>query len=313
LLDLSALDRAVVGLELLLEEGGADFVTRLRLESSDDLVRFDRVDSEVALARLVQNGHRIERMEFEIPKTRARYLRITPVDRAPDAALISVRARVEPKQSLPPSLRQSIAGRPDPATPGVVNFDLEATPPIESIQLRLTEPNTIVEGRLASAPTPEGPWVVRQRGVYYLFERQGELRNPAVPLRTGSDRYLRFEASTRGGGLSGDPPSLEVVWRPEQLLYVQRGGAPSLLAIGRVDTPSDGFAADDLLRLGDRQRIEAVTQTARLGPEAVLGGPSVLERETPVPWRTFGLWALLLVSVGAVLGMSFRLLRDSEA
>ena len=51
---------------------------------------------------------------------------------------------------------------------------------------------------------------------------------------------------------------------------------------------------------------------AHLGPEAELAGESVLVHVVPTPWRSYGLWGLLLASVGIVLALSLRLLRRAD-
>ena len=125
------------------------------------------------------------------------------------------------------------------------------------------------------------------------------------------DRYLRLVTTARGGGLLGEPPQIEVSWRPEQLLFVQRGEGRSLLAIGRAGTSDGSFAPRDLLRMAPNTGRDLGEATASLGPEAELAGDSVLVRKTELPWRTYGLWALLLTTVGIVLALSLRLLRSS--
>ena len=319
LLDTSGLESAIVGLELSLDAQGGDFVSRLRLESSDDLARFVEVDADLALARLVQGGHRIDRTDFEIPRTRARYLRITPIDTRPGAELLGVRARLAPKRSKPERFRHTIAGRFDPERPEVVLFDLEASAPLEGVQVLLDEPNSIVEGRLESASSPDGPWRVRQSGVY-LFLRKGAVRFAIPPPQQhGSrDRHWRLVTSSRGGGLLGEPPSLELVWRPEQLLYIERGSQPSLLAVGRAGTFDGSFApthltADECANGWPGLEADLPEASARLGPERVLAGEAVLRLEELVPWRSYALWALLLTSVGVVLGLSIRLIRSAES
>jgi hypothetical protein len=312
LLDSSHLKETIVALQFGMGTDGGDFLSRMRVESSNDLSRFSAVEAEIALARLVHEGHRIERTEFEIPATKARYLRITPIDAAPAADLTRVRVRLAPKTVQRTRQRHTIEGRFDPGEPGVVVYELDANLPVEALRILLVEPNTIIEGQLESASTPEGPWRTRQGGVFYFFEKGGELRNASVAWRSSSDRHLRLVTSRRGGGLLGEPPMLEVVWRPEQLLYVQRGPGHSFLAVGRAGTADGSFSPADLLRTRESEKIDLFESSASLGPEAVLAGESVLERKTPPPWRTYGLWALLLLSVGVVLALSFRLLSSAS-
>lgn len=314
LIDTSGLRRSIVELDLTLSGNGGDFLSRLRLESSDDLSHFTPVKSDLALVRLEQGGHRIERTRFEIPRTRARYLRLTPIDAALPAELREVRARLAPDRASPKRLRHTIEGRFSPDEPGIVLFDLEAAPPIESVRVLLAEPSSLVEGRLESAASPEGPWRTRQSGVFYFFERGGALRNSAARWTKPRDRYLRLVTSSRGGGLTGEPPTLEIVWRPEQLLYLDRGqsGEPAMLTIGRIDTSDGSFAPAHLLRMGGSAAGELPESTAFLGPEEILAGDAALVRHTPPPWRTYGLWGLLLGSVGIVLTLSLRLMRSAD-
>ena len=191
-------------------------------------------------------------------------------------------------------------------------FDLGGSPPIETAQVRLDQMNSIVEGKLESAELLEGPWRVRESGVFYRFDRGGELRNSPTTWNASRDRYLHFVASSKGGGLHGATPTLDVVWQPEQLLYQKRTDAPSILAIGRAGTKDGSFAASALLRMGSSVADDHERVTVRLGSEMTLAGDSVLTLATPPPWRTYGLWALLLSIVGVVLAMSFRLMRSEN-
>ena len=320
LLDTSGLTRPIVHLDFVLAESEVDFVSRLRLESSDDLSSFRAVNADLALARLDQAGHHIERMSFAIPATRARYLRLSPTGAGLPVEIREVRVRLSGKTSIRRHFRKLLEGRWDPNEPGVVLFDLEASPPIETIRVLLGQQNSIVEGQLESAPRPDGPWRSRQSGVFYFYDRGGALRNPATSWNGSRDRYLRLVTSTRGGGLKGHPlPTLEVVWQPEQLLYLERseaGPGGSTLAVGRVDTLDGSFPASDLLRMGRSAANDPDQITVRLGPERILAGDAALERSKPppppTPWRTYGLWALLLSIVAVVLGMSFRLMQNVE-
>jgi hypothetical protein len=311
LLDTSAFERSVSRLDLDLSDAADDFVRRLRLERSDDLSQWRIVDAKIAVARLEHEGHRIERTSFEIPETRARYLRLTPIDGPLPFELAAVRATLTPGKSQPRRVEVRLEGRADPENPDVIHFDLEGLPPIETVQVLLLGMNTIVEGTLESADRPEGPWRVRERGVFYLFDREGVLCNPRVTWKGSGDRYLRFVVSSRGGGLRNRTPQLEIAWEPEQLLYLDRAGGESTLAVGRAGAVDGSFAARDLLRMSGLSSRDLTRATAHLGPEFTLAGDSVLEVATPLPWRTMGLWALLLMIVGIVLGLSFRLMRSA--
>ncbi len=312
LLDASHLSRAVVGLVFELEADGLPFVSSLRIEASDDLASFRRVGKDLALVRLEQAGHHIERRDFALPATRARYLRITAQGSPPAARISRVSARLAPSRPAPTRVEAQLRGRFDPEESGRVHFDLGGWPPVDRLRIRLEDENALVEAQLESAPDREGPWRRRFSGILYSIDQGGRLENPAIDWSARADRYLRLTVSPRGGGRLESPPTLIASWRPEQLLFLHRGDGPSLLAIGRAQTPDGRFADAELLRIAERNGASVPETTARLGPEAILAGESALVVEEPIPWRSYGLWALLLASVAVVLALSLKLLRGVE-
>lgn len=313
LLDASAVRGRVVGLRFEIEPGEENMIRPVRLESSEDLSSFKDVGAEVVLARLAHDGHRIERSTFDIPATGARYLRVSSTERGSAARPVAVKVRRAGSTSPPPVERLEVAGRYDAEDPTVVRYVIDARLPVESVQVRLRERDSIVEGRLESAASAEGPWRLQQSSIFYYFERAGELRNAPLSPRPSTHRYWRFVTSKRGGGLRGDPPPLEIEWRPEELLFVARGSPVSTLAIGRAGASDGSFAAKDLLRSQGLRSKGARLPAARLGAERELAGSAVLEAPPPpVPWRTYGLWALLLASVAVVLGLGVALLRSAS-
>ena len=312
LLDASGLQRAIVGLVFELGAEGGAFVSPLRIEASDDLASFRRVGGDLALARLEQAGHRIERRDFNLPAVQARYLRITAQGSPPAAPILGVKARLASSRPAAKRLEARIPGRFDPDRPGRVDFDLGGWPPIDRLRLQLEDENALVEAQLESAPEIEGPWRQRFSGVLYSIYQGGRLENPAVDWSARRDRHLRLSVSSRGGGRLESPPTLVVSWRPEQLLFLHRGDGPSLLTIGRAGTSDGSFADAELARLARRNGGSVPEATARLGPETILAGEAALVVETPIPWRSYGLWTLLLASVAVVLGLSLKLLRGVE-
>lgn len=314
LLDATDLRRPIVGIELEFEPADRDFVDRIRIDRSSDLARWSAIDAEIAVARLSQAGHRIERTRFDLPSLRAKYLRLTPEDAARLPALRAVRVRLASRAESLPRFRHTLSGRIDPSAPEVVLFDLDAEIPVERLRVVFATPGTFVEGRLESARSAEGPWRTRHDGVFYSYERRGRmLRNSAVAWQGSRDRYVRLVTSERGGGLQGPPPTLEIEWIPEQLVYLDRTGGASTLAVGRIDTVDASFRPEQLLRTHRARDANMQPTRALLGPEEILAGDAVLVRSVPIAWRTYGLWAVLIAIVGIVVGLSLRLLRSVDA
>jgi hypothetical protein len=110
LLDLSGLERPVVGLSFDLGPEPREFVTPLRVEVSDDLVRFRSVPAHAALARLDQGGNRIERSDVEFGPVKARYVLVSAAGRPLPVAILAARVRPAPTRAAPPRHDTNAAG-----------------------------------------------------------------------------------------------------------------------------------------------------------------------------------------------------------
>jgi hypothetical protein len=315
LFDSSGLARPVVGLELVLAPEPSQFVARIALEGSDDLVDFHAVPTRAALARLDQAGHRIERREVVLPDIRYRYLKLRGRSGRLPVAVQAVRARLAP--AMPPRPRQAVRveGVPVEGEAGAYRFDLAGRMPIDRLQVELPHDDTLVEARLYSADAPDGPWRREFAGVLYDLEFERErLRNDPVPWRVRRSRYVKLEVSGRGGGLGNGNPAIEASWHPEQLVFVTRGSAPFTLAYGRAGVVDASFDPAELLAATGRSGVGPLPDSAVLGAVRTVADPSVLRaRREPTPPRTFVLWGVLVLCVGGALGLSVRLLRQMRS
>lgn len=318
LLDASQLERGIVALELSLAADGAEFVTRLRVEGSDDLAHFRRLTKRAAVARLAQAGHRIERTRIELPSSHDDYIRISWPKGQHPIALTAVRAELDREPAPPPRQHAEIAGRPIQDEPGAHLFDLGGALPIDRIQLALPQRNSLAEIELYSGNAEGGPWMRRHQSLVYSLEApdaSGEvLRNPPIPWPVRRHRYFKLVVSPKGGGLGAGTPLLEVAWRPEQLIFIARGEAPFTLAYGRAGAPGTRFAASNLLATTGTRPAELPPATAHAGPPMRLGSDALLEPPAePIPMRTLALWVLLLAVVAVVAVLSLRLLGEMRS
>ncbi len=309
LIDLSALERTTVGLSFDLGAEPREFLTPLRIEVSDDLVRFRSVPARAALARLDQGGHRIERSDVTFGAVKARYALVSAAGRPLPVEILAARAHPAPTRAAPPRHETKVAGARIADEPGAFLFDLGGALPVDRAQVALPERNTVVRATLFSSDAPDGRWTHVRETLLYRIDRETPLRNAALSVPTRRHRYYKLVVSPQGGGLGGGVPTLEASWHPEQLLFVQRGPAPFSLGYGRADTRPVRFDAAELLRTVGAPRDTVPRETARLGPPRPVGDPSVLEPVEPgVAPRTVALWAFLILVVAGVLALSLRLL-----
>ena len=311
LLDLTALKRTTVGLSFDLGTEPREFMTPLRIEVSDDLVRFRSVSSRAVLARLDQGGHRIERSDVTFGPVKARYALVSAAGRSLPVEILAARAHPAPIRAAPPRHDSEVRGVRIEEESGAFLFDLGGAVPIDRVQVGLPQRNTVVRATLFSGDAPTGPWTRQHAALLYRIDRETPLRNPALHVPTRRHRYYKLVVSPQGGGLGGGVPTLEASWHPEQLLFVQRGPAPFSLGYGRAEAKPARFDAAELLRTVGAKRGDVPRETAQLGPPRPVGDPSVLEPAEPgVAPRTVGLWAFLILVVAGVLGLSLRLLRQ---
>ena len=313
LIDASQLGAAITRLEFDLASGEAGFVVPVRVEGSNDLSRFHPVLERSVLVRLEQDGHQIDKSHVALPSSRHRYLRVSWPEAPLPVRVRGVRAQLAPRVAAPPRERTRVVGRPVADEAGAFLFDLGGMIPVDRAQVLLPEPNTLVQARLSSGRSANGPWRLQHKGLLYDLQYGENLRNPELALAAGRHRYLKLEVAPGGGGLKGTP-QLEVRWHPEQLLFVARGEPPFQLVYGRSGAPATPFSTRELLKAWPRAASELPRASARMGDEFALGDASVLEPPVPPPpYRTWALWSVLLLAVGAVLAMSASLLRQMRS
>jgi hypothetical protein len=313
LIDTSSLDRAVAGLELELADTAESFVVAARVHGTDDLVHFSQLVGRAAIARLDQAGHRLEKSRIELRPARHRYLKLTWLDERLPVDVVTVRARLA--AGAPPLRRyhEKLAGHSIEGEPHAFRFQVGGEVPIDRLQVDLPRPNTVVEARLYSGDTPQGPWVSHFDGLLYELQYASPLRNPEISWPVTRQLWFKLVVSSKAGGLGAQPPVLDAAWRPEQLLFVSRGQPPFTLSYGRAGASASAFDFGALLAITRTRTDDLPLEDATLGTQRVFADPSVLEPPAPeLPSRTIALWAALLVSVALVVGMSIRLIREMK-
>lgn len=313
LVDTSQIDRDIAGLEFDLGVEIPEFLVPVRVEASDDLVHFRPVATTAVLARFDQSGHRIEISDFEIRTGRYRYLRLSWPEAKLPVEIAAAYARFGASNEEPARHEARVAGNRVAGEPDAFVFDLGGSIPVDRVQIDLPDPNTLVEARLYSAPTEDGPWTRHYSGLLFELENQAPLRNAAIRWPANRHRYVKLVTSSKGGGLAGGAPLLEAAWFPEQLLFITRGQPPYRLAYGRAGATGSRFDAAQLLQTNGPKPDDVPRATAALGEEYGVAPRSVLlPSKEPVPMRTVALWAVLLLSVMVALALSVRLARQMK-
>lgn len=285
------------------------FLSRVTLEVSDDLAQWRPAGAGV-LADLEFGGQRLQRVNLT-PSAWGAYVRVAWPDALGATDLLEARVLPGPGTAPEPARRhREIPGQFVAGPKAGFEFDGGALLPVERIQVRPPQTNSLARAVISSRATPAEPWRERHRGALYALTMEDiRLRNEPIPLPALVHRYWRLETSGEGDGFGSGVPVLELEWVAHELLFLARGPGPYLLAYGsaRVGPPGDDAASllEQLAR--DPQRV----RPAQAGVPQALAGTGVLAPlPIPLPWRQIALWGVLLLCVLALGWMAWRVYRQ---
>ncbi|MGD8416994.1 MAG: DUF3999 domain-containing protein [Pseudomonadales bacterium] len=311
LLDATNLDSAPTELRLDWEGSQAkDFVGRVKVEAGDDLDEWETLVDSATIARLENAGHVIEVNEISLPPRKARYLRISEVEG--DGSLVLSRAEARHRRTdLPVRRWKSLEGK---SVDGGYEFESGGHFPIDRLQL--TEPGDasyLVNARLFSRTTASEKWRNRGEYTFYRTNIEGETVQEE-PLALGHrEQYWRVEFDAFDDTTLTEP-TMRIGWLPDELVFLQQGPAPYVLAYGQAGVEPHEWPLHQLLQRlhGGPELVDigALPYARALDPE-MLGGPERLKPPPePTDWQTVVLWSVLVLGVLVVSLFAWRLLRS---
>jgi hypothetical protein len=125
-------------------------------------------------------------------------------------------------------------------------------------------------------------------------------------LKPDTDRHWRVVVDARNGGLGSGVLTVAAGWRPATLTFVARGSAPFTLGVGNASAVSTAVGRDELL-----MDASSAIATARVGEPLALApnanAPSPAKADA---YRRYVLWAALLLAVGSLAAIAWRLARS---
>jgi hypothetical protein len=314
LLDVRGVAEPLRRLHLAWSADAPDFSARLTIEASDDLVQWRPVATSAAVAYLHFGGQAFERADIDVPGVRVQFLRIAWFGQSAPAALTAVSGELRARRSETARLPVHALGTP--AAAGEYEFDLDARLPLDRLNLALPEQNTVADAEFLarSGDGPEWRSVARARLYRLAVAGEPDLANSPIAIGATPARHWKVRVSGAGGGIGQAAPRLEAGWLPDELLFVARGNAPFHLLYGNAAAAPLAVGAAALLDANGALRAEGrPLEAARavLGPPAELGGHDRLVPVTPAPdWKRWLLWAVLLLGVGMLARMAFKLSRS---
>lgn len=290
---------------------GVTFLTRVSVESSDDLSHWRTIVPAAAVAQLQRDSYTLTQNEIELPAPGevAKYLRISWPKELARVALTTVRVRPRASEREGQIRWRTLTVESLDQT-GAALYDTRAMFPVRYLDLEFADATAAASVTIQSRASAAA-WVPRQSGLFYrLQESNGVVQGAAARIAQTSDRYWRVEP-TRGGEWKRErAPRLKVGWHPHELVFVAQGSAPYTLVYGSARTRTADAPVEALLASLDESERTNQVRPATLDAPRNLGGPAALAPAPP--YRRIVLWAVLVAAVGALALLAMRVLRDTN-
>ncbi|WP_260962095.1 DUF3999 domain-containing protein [Pseudomonas citri] len=288
-----------------------DGFQRFSIEASDDLQHW-QAWGEGQVARLTFADERVEQHEVSLPGQSARYLRL--LWEAPSSAPVLTSAQLQSasRESVPLPLvwSQPLAG--SSAKAGEYTWQLPMGLNVEQVQVELSQANSLAPVTLAGRRESSHPWQPLGGGLLYRLTQNGQdVQQNQLQLAGQTVQQLKLTVDERGGGLGAEAPALRFAVRPTQVVFLARGEGPYSLALGSSTVKAASLPLTTLVPDYKPSRL-AKLGTATVNASAastVVTSTASTAAPAGTPWKKIGLWAVLLVSVLALGGMAFSLLR----
>ena len=312
LLDASQVTKPMRALIVEWDAGPGTEIAKVSVEASDDLKSWRLIASRAPIVRLEQGGQKLSQPRVELGAQRAKYLRVT----AEPAAFAMRAVQVELEEVVKPPPRSTLMVAATAGTkPGEYLFDLGARLPVEALRVVLPTPNSVAPFAVAAREADSGPWHGVTSATFYRLVRDGaEIQSPAVAIWPRAARHWSIQLDPRSPGIGAAAPSLEVAWRPAQIVFVARGEGPYQLAFGNPEAKRAVLAVSELIP-GYQPRAELKLPESSVGAVRSNAGGDGAWRQVmgDASPRKALLWAILVAAVLVMGAMAWRLKRQMRA
>lgn len=319
ILDASAAVRDGGRLDRLLFDwpaSASDLRLRIAVDASDDLENWRNQVPAATVLQLRRDGTELVRRAIDMnPPAALPYWRLRFLDGEAPAGL-EVRAERIAASAQPRPQRQwiDIEGNATNSLPDRSLHEYSAAAPlaVQALDIALTDNNSVAALQVFSRADASEPW--RPRGGITAFRlRDGASALVNDPLQLFSEeRASDWRIESRPALTKA--PQLRVGYRPDRLVFLAQGEGPYRLAVGSAtQRRSEAPVSTALIEIRQRNGGDWQPPLASSGERADISGDAAYaEPAPPLPWKSWLLWAVLLLGAIVVSSFALSLLRQPK-
>ncbi len=297
--------------------GTAEFSAGFSIEVSSDLRQWRSGGSGQVLALSSAAGPLVQ-PDVVLPDDAGRFVRLVWHDAAAAPALASAQAISVRRDRVAADPVSELIAAPmavAPAAPRGLVFDLGATLPLETLDLRLAPGTLVVPLRWQGRIRADQPWHDLGASVVYRLEREGAVSSaPPLHLQAGV-RYVRALPDERAAALDPAATRLVVQARLASLVFARQGEPPFALLAGATD-PADAAPSalpiSTLVPALDDERARFGQATLGAWTEQAEAARAADAAARQAAWRPWLLWSVLLAGVAGLGATVWRLARAAR-
>ena len=307
LIDASDVKTPLSGLRFSWGPQGARELTSARIEASDDLKHWTVLATDVPVGSLTHGGRRLERDSVEFRQRHVDYMRVTWLDSDRALELAGVQGVVPEQWEQADRMWKDVSAVSDTAKPGDYPLDLGGRFPVDRLEFRLPQANTVVPLQVLSRADEKSKWMHVATTVAYRIRQDGrEIASAPLAVGPNAHRYWLLRVNIQSGGIGAGNLGVRAGWSPRELVFNARGPGPFQLAFGNARAGSNAIAIESLVP-GLRTDREPQIALATTGASQTLASRQVSGLLLPGERRKWGLWAALVAGVAVLGWMAWQL------
>lgn len=306
-----------------------NYAAQIWVESSDDLQNWETLGAAELSWLTNSDGVTISNDALKFTPRKFRYARLTWGRGAPlqfahiNAEWISTKELDVPTETL------WFTAQPGQQA-GDWAYTVGIAIPAEQISLRLPPANIVLPveiGEYQERPNPKNrhapsQWVFQAKAratFYQITQNHQTRRSGALPIPpTHQAQWVIRPLHIGDPVLLNNEPELGLSWQPASLIFLAAGSAPYTLAFGRDDADP---AAVALTQVAPGFKIEEIKQLEQAGIGALQTYSQATPSEPPSTAVLAGLsaqqrhgilWAVLLLGVAVLVGLTWRLFKQMK-